>query len=83
MGISEFSTRNCHGLARILEVGMPTISTEPVETVACEICLREIPRSVSTSGEGTDYVYYFCGERCYEQWLAQTGESTDAERDRR
>lgn len=41
--------------------------------VACEICLKEIPRSVARSVEGADYTYYFCGQRCYEKWLAGAG----------
>ncbi len=38
--------------------------------VACEICLREIPRSVGQSEEAVDYVYYFCGPACFAQWQA-------------
>lgn len=38
--------------------------------VACEICLKEIPRSVGQSEEAVDYVYYFCGPSCYERWKA-------------
>jgi hypothetical protein len=38
--------------------------------VACEVCLREIPRSVGQSEEAVDYVYYFCGPACFEQWQA-------------
>lgn len=36
--------------------------------VACDVCLKDIPRSVAQSEEGTDYVYYFCGPECYERW---------------
>jgi YHS domain-containing protein len=39
--------------------------------VACEICLKEIPRSVAQSQEGADYVYYFCGADCYQRWRAE------------
>jgi hypothetical protein len=38
--------------------------------VACEICLREIPRSVAHSHEGAEYVYHFCGAECYQRWVA-------------
>jgi hypothetical protein len=48
---------------------------EGTETIACEICLREIPPSVAQSGEGQEYVYYFCGDACYEQWLEQAPDS--------
>ena len=42
-------------------------------TVACEVCLKEIPRSVARSAEGVDYVYYFCGADCYARWQAGPG----------
>jgi hypothetical protein len=41
--------------------------------VACEVCLKEIPHSVSHSHEGPDYVLYFCGDDCFVKW--QQGES--------
>ncbi len=45
----------------------------PAETqmVACEICLKEIPVSEAKSEEATDYVLYFCGIDCYQQWKQQ------------
>jgi Domain of unknown function (DUF3330) len=39
-----------------------------VTTLACEVCLREIPHSVGRSCEGQDYVHYYCGDACYSQW---------------
>lgn len=36
--------------------------------IACNVCLKEIPRSVAQSAEGADYVYHFCGPECYERW---------------
>ena len=44
------------------------------ETVACEVCLKEIPKSVAHSLEGEDYVYYFCGAACHEKWRAAPGQ---------
>jgi len=41
---------------------------EPDATLACEVCLAEIPRSVAASQEATDYVHYFCGVSCYARW---------------
>ena len=38
------------------------------ELVACEVCLREVPRSEAVVPEAADYVAYFCGLRCFEQW---------------
>ena len=53
-------------------------------TVACELCLREIPHSVARSHEGTDYVLYFCGNDCFDAWrhagnAAAANTDTDAE----
>ena len=44
-----------------------------LERVACEICLKEVPRSEATVPEATDYVAYFCGLDCYEKWKSQSG----------
>ena len=45
-------------------------STE-IETVPCEICLKEIPRSEAKIEEASEYVLYFCGLDCYEKWRGQ------------
>jgi hypothetical protein len=39
-----------------------------VVQVACEVCLKEVPKSVSKVDEASDYVLYFCGIDCYEKW---------------
>ena len=41
-----------------------------VELVKCEVCLKEIPKSNAQSAEARDYVAYFCGLECYEEWEA-------------
>ena len=38
------------------------------ELVRCEVCLKEIPKSEAQSAEARDYVAYFCGLECYEEW---------------
>ena len=38
------------------------------EHVACEICMKEIPRDEANSSEGADYVVHFCGLECFEKW---------------
>jgi hypothetical protein len=38
----------------------------PEGLVACEVCLKEIPRSVGRSQDGSDYVLYFCGDNLQE-----------------
>jgi hypothetical protein len=38
------------------------------ETVPCEICLKEIPRSKAKNVEVDDYILHFCGVDCYDKW---------------
>ena len=38
------------------------------EHVTCGVCNKEIPKSAATSSEATDYVTYFCGRDCYDDW---------------
>lgn len=40
----------------------------PPETIACEVCLKEIPCSEAKIVEVDDYVAHFCGLDCYEIW---------------
>ncbi|MGA7800030.1 MAG: DUF3330 domain-containing protein [Gammaproteobacteria bacterium] len=40
----------------------------PPVKVRCETCLKEVPRSEATSAEADDYVGYFCGIECFQQW---------------
>lgn len=42
------------------------------ETVACQVCMKEIPKSVAESLEGPQYVYYFCGADCFAAWQDET-----------
>lgn len=39
-----------------------------LERVTCVICLTEVPKSAAASSEAADYVMYFCGIECYEEW---------------
>jgi hypothetical protein len=48
-------------------VSEPEKPTE-IEKVACDVCLKEIPRSEAEIEEASDYVLYFCGLDCYEKW---------------
>lgn len=45
----------------------PERSSRP-EQVACEVCLKEIPKSEAVVAEATDYVLHFCGIECYAKW---------------
>ncbi len=44
-----------------------------IETVDCEICLKEVPASEAQNEEAADYVVYFCGLECYAKWKEQQG----------
>ena len=60
-------------------------STVPTR-VSCDVCLKEVPRSEAQSPEGSDYVLYFCGLDCYEQWKQQKdreGSSSESRQGRR
>ncbi len=48
-----------------------TLRRTDVELVPCEVCLKEIPKSEAKSAEAQDYVAYFCGLQCYEEWAAE------------
>jgi len=39
--------------------------------VACEVCLKEVPRTEAQHDEGGDYVMHFCGLECYKMWREQ------------
>lgn len=41
-----------------------------IEQVACEVCLKEVPKSEAMVAEATDYVLHFCGLDCYAKWQA-------------
>jgi hypothetical protein len=41
--------------------------------LSCMVCQHEIPLSAAASAEATDYVAYFCGLECYEQWRNRSG----------
>lgn len=49
----------------------------PVEHVACEICLKEVPLSEAIVPEATDYVAHFCGLDCYDKWKSQQGKTDE------
>jgi len=51
------------------------MTNKPVENydgkIDCRICLTEIPQSEAKSAEAHDYIFYFCGLECYDQWMKQ------------
>lgn len=42
-----------------------------VPLVPCEVCKKEIPKSVALSAEDQDYVLHFWGRDCYEEWSTE------------
>ncbi len=46
-----------------------------VELIACEVCLKELPKNEALVPEATDYVMYFCGLDCHEKWQKQREKS--------
>ena len=49
----------------------PGLSCESTSCVPCSVCQHEIPLSTAVWREGSDYVAYFCGLDCYDQWRSQ------------
>jgi len=41
----------------------------PEQQIACSICRKEIPLSAALTPEGAEYIGYFCGMECYEQFV--------------
>jgi len=54
-------------------------TTRPADVpkVQCAVCRKEVARSEARSAEAQEYVLYFCGLDCFEQWRRE------AERDQR
>ena len=51
---------------------MPESKThEEQGLVSCEVCLTSIPKASAEHAETEDYVAYFCGLECYDQWVKQ------------
>ena len=53
----------------------------------CEECRKHIPKSVANTAEGGEYIKFFCGLECYEQWFnekrAQTSKLDRRKKQRR
>jgi hypothetical protein len=44
------------------------------DSVACSVCLKEIPESVAMSSEADEYTQHFCGIECYNKWREEAEE---------
>jgi len=50
------------------------------EKVACAVCLKALPLSEATSVKATDYIVYYCGLECYDQWKKPEEQAISAEK---
>lgn len=50
---------------------------EPIEHVACALCMKEIPKSEAEVAEAKDYLLYFCGLDCYDTWKNKSNKDND------
>jgi hypothetical protein len=53
-----------------------------IEKLHCEICKKEIPRSVAISFEGMDYVHNFCSIECHEHYFVDHPEEKKEEEEK-
>ncbi len=44
----------------------------PPERVSCSVCLKEIPPDSALTPQVEDFVLYFCGLECYEEFAAKS-----------
>ena len=49
----------------------PTRPEIQPQKVSCSMCRKEIPLSAALTPQGSDYVGYFCGIECYDQFVEQ------------
>ncbi len=57
----------------------PTHPSLTPERVACSVCHKEIPLSSALTPQVEDYVVYFCGLECYEEFAAERNSSAPKE----
>jgi hypothetical protein len=43
----------------------------PEQQIACAVCRKEIPLSSAFTPQGAEYIGFFCGIECYEEFLAE------------
>lgn len=41
-----------------------------IELVTCAVCEKQVPVAEALSSEDPDYLLYFCGQECYDDWSA-------------
>lgn len=50
---------------------------EDDQLVSCKLCLESVPLSESEVSEAEDYIAYFCGLECYEEWKNQKTKNSE------
>ncbi|MBI4936753.1 MAG: DUF3330 domain-containing protein [Nitrosomonadales bacterium] len=48
------------------------------QKISCSMCRKEIPLSAALRPQGVDYVGYFCGIECYDEFTEQKNSGTPA-----
>ncbi len=43
----------------------------PEPQIACSVCRKEIPLSAALTPQGAEYIGFFCGMECYEEFVAE------------
>ncbi len=43
----------------------------PDEQIACAVCRKEIPVSAAFTPQGAEYIGFFCGMECYQEFVAE------------
>ncbi|MBI5658712.1 MAG: DUF3330 domain-containing protein [Nitrosomonadales bacterium] len=49
----------------------PTQTEIQPQKISCSMCRKEIPLSAALTPQGADYVGYFCGIECYDEFAEQ------------
>jgi hypothetical protein len=49
-----------------------------IEKLHCEICKKEIPKSVVITAEGAEYIHHFCSIECHDHYFENQTEEKPA-----
>ncbi len=44
-----------------------------VEAVTCHVCQQDVPHTQGLTVEAQEYLFFFCGQGCYESWQQMNG----------
>ena len=51
-----------------------------IEKLHCEICKKEIPKSVVITAEGAEYIHHFCSIECHDHYFKDEKEEKPAKK---